>query len=150
MPLTDANLKLSFAPGRFFRELAETSDTDADRLLRAYYRAKQSGIVQYIDGHFAIDPDYVAAVNQRPAPQLPDNETMLVIYDIPEEIGYKRNQLRQLLRELTFTQIQKSVWQTNSNHLEPVLALISKLKLAPYVQVFVGSTEFDQYMLLRG
>ncbi len=148
IPFTDANLKLAFSPSRFFQELAKSSDTNADQLRRAYYRAKDSGIVKYIDGHFAIDEDYLATIIQHTTtPQLPDNESMLVIYDIPEEVAHKRQELRGLLRELEFVQVQKSVWQTSKNCLAPVLAMIAKLKIEPYVQVFVGTTEFDQYML---
>lgn len=148
IPFTDANLKLTFIPSAFFRELGETTDNDSERLRRAYYRAKKSGIVRYIDGHFAIDPNYLEKLRRELPEALPGGQSMLVIYDIPEKFEYKRRELRTLLRQLGFEQIQKSVWQTKSNHFRPVLALIGKLKLAPYVQVFVGTTEFDHYVLL--
>lgn len=148
IPFTDANLKLAFSPSAFFRELAATSDNEADRLRRAYYRAKKSGIVRYLDGHFAIDQRYLDKMRRQTRTPLPDGQTMLVMYDIPEKFEYKRRQLRSLLRELGFAQIQKSAWQTSNNCFEPVLALISTLGIAPYVQVFVGKTEFDRYILL--
>lgn len=148
IPFTDSNLALTFAPGKFFRELAETSNTKSERLQRAYYRARSSGIVQYIDGHFAIAPEYLEKLSRQPPEELPNGQTMLVIYDIPERWSHRRRELRALLRELEFVQVQKSAWQTSYNHFTPVLAMIAKLNLKPYVKVFVGSTEFDSYMFL--
>mgnify|MGYP003382223627 CR=1 FL=1 len=148
IPFTDANMKLSFAPSAFFRELAETTDTDSERLRRAYYRAKRSGVVRYVDGHFAIDPAYIEKAQRNSVQRLQDGQSMLVIYDIPEDLAPKRRELRSLLRELEFAQVQKSVWQTPYNHLEPVLATIAMLHIKPYVQVFVGTTQFDSYMML--
>lgn len=148
IPFTDANMKLTFAPGKFFRELAETSATDAERLQRAYYRAKASGIVRYIDLHFAIAPEYLEKLRREAPEKLPDGQSMLVIYDIPEELFRKRRELRSLLRELEFTQVQKSAWQTSYNHFTPVLAMIGKTQSQTVRTSFIGSTEFDSYMVL--
>ena len=147
VPYTRANLQLIFKPGAFFRELESRSNTKATQLQRAYYRARKQGVILYKDGEFIIDPIYLAKARLDHAKPLPYSQTMLVIYDIPEQYATRRRQLRDLLRQLDFIQIQKSVWQTDIDLLEPVLGVIDRLKLTPYVVVFVGQTTFDEHAL---
>ncbi len=147
IPFTDANLNLTFRPSQFFRELEKRSPHKQKSLANAYYRAQTKGIVRRIDGHFAISDKYIQKIHHQVAKKLPDGQIMLVVYDIPENLRNKRRELRSLLTQLEFSQQQRSVWVSSYNHFEPVLALIGALKIKQYVQVYIGSSTFEQYML---
>ena len=62
----------------------------------------------------------------------------MVIFDIPEEYGQKRRQLRSLLRELKFSQEQRSVWTCAYDHRNIVLSLIEELHIDLYTKVFLS------------
>ena len=60
----------------------------------------------------------------------------MVIFDIPEVNKYKRQQLRLLLKQLEFKQVQKSVWVSQKDSREYLNAEIKRLNLNKDVLLF--------------
>ncbi len=60
----------------------------------------------------------------------------MVIFDIQETDRHKRRQLRTLLRQLEFEQIQKSVWSTSLDSRVYLIAEINRLGLKNEVKIF--------------
>lgn len=69
-------------------------------------------------------------------PEKLQNAYLMVIFDIPESERGKRQQLRLLLRELRFRQVQKSVWVTQYECRKYLRAEVEDLSLNSYVKVF--------------
>lgn len=66
----------------------------------------------------------------------------MVIFDIPESSAAIRQRLRDLLKELEFKQIQKSVWSTEFDHRETLVEAIAELKAGKYVQIYEAAKLF--------
>jgi hypothetical protein len=62
----------------------------------------------------------------------------LVSFDIPESQKVVRNSFRRLLRDCGFKKLHHSVWYTENDVREPLLAFVKMNKLAPWVHIFVG------------
>jgi len=62
-----------------------------------------------------------------------DKKWYLVIFDIPEQLRYKRNILREKLKQLGFGQLQQSVWVSPYNYLLNVAKIIETYDLGDYV-----------------
>lgn len=60
----------------------------------------------------------------------------MVIFDIPERHASLRQQLRLLLKEWNFRQVQKSVWTTEYDYKDTLLEIITEQKLKAYVQLY--------------
>ncbi|MBI2552540.1 CRISPR-associated endonuclease Cas2 [Candidatus Uhrbacteria bacterium] len=75
-----------------------------------------------------------------------DGVCILVIFDVPESQRHVRDTLRWILSECGFTMLQKSVWYTNKDVLEPLCALLQGAKLNKWVRIIVGN-EFRQSMI---
>lgn len=67
--------------------------------------------------------------------KLKGDASVLVIFDIPEEVRVLRDRLRITLRELKFVQVQQSVWQSNYDVVEYLIDDLERNNLRPYVQV---------------
>ena len=59
----------------------------------------------------------------------------LIIFDIPESLKQYRNWLRQLLINLGFTMLQKSVWMGESKLPEDFIYTLKKLNLLRYIHI---------------
>lgn len=64
------------------------------------------------------------------------NEIKLIIFDIPETERRNRNWLRETLKYLRFTMLQKSVWIGKTILPEEFLADLHQRRLVPYVEIF--------------
>ncbi|MEK7516361.1 MAG: hypothetical protein AAB562_02075 [Patescibacteria group bacterium] len=62
----------------------------------------------------------------------------LVSFDIPESQKAVRDAFRGLLRECGFQKLHHSVWFTENDVSEPLLAFVKMNKLTSWVHVFVG------------
>jgi len=60
----------------------------------------------------------------------------MLVFDIPEDERHKRDRLRLLLRELSFEQVQKSVWTSENDHRDYIRAEIHDFGLDEYVQLY--------------
>ncbi len=141
VPYTKPNLKLSFAPSMFFADLAKinrnkVAKTYQIRTLRnAYYKAQREGYLTYDSRVLSITPKGFAAL-QPYKPKKMANANIMVVFDIPESQGRDRRALRLLLRQLGFTQIQKSVWVSEYECESVVRDFVELRKLAEYVKLF--------------
>ncbi len=61
---------------------------------------------------------------------------LMIVFDIPEAERWKRNQLRVVLRQLKFVQVQKSVWITDYDVREYIEQEVKRLKLSNYIKMF--------------
>lgn len=57
----------------------------------------------------------------------------LVIFDIPESLRYKRDILREKLKQLGFGQLQQSVWISPFNYIYNIAKIIQEYHLGSYV-----------------
>lgn len=139
IPYTEANLKLSFSPHRFFNDLEAISNRSYSMSATrgAYYRALKEQLVE-------IDTSGVPTLTARGVEQLQlyeprylDNDAaILLIFDIPEDSRQARRRLRAALRKLHFTPVQQSVWQTNYDVMNLLKSTLADEQLEEYVQVY--------------
>lgn len=135
VPFTEPNLRLSFNPTRFFDELERGSGYPRTTLQQSYARLKSRGLVTNdkvpqltAKGRRAVQP-YVAT-------RLGGNAQLMVIFDIPEDFGEQRRQLRTLLRQLGFQQTQRSVWMSSMDHTAVLRDMIDELTLGEWVELY--------------
>lgn len=74
----------------------------------------------------------------RERPKLPRGQICVVAYDVPIGAGKGRDALRYFLKRIGFTQVQKSVWQTEKDVTEEVFSFVKKARIRKWVQVFLG------------
>lgn len=137
MPYTEANLKLVFTPQIFLRDLSKIDNYKQKTLSNAYYKCVKEKLVELddIDGTPIVTYKGLNLLAPYISKTLPSSNLM-IIFDIPEVDRYKRTQLRVLLKQLEFKQIQKSVWASNKDSREYLKAEIKRLELQYSVKVF--------------
>lgn len=138
IPYTESNLKLSFRPNAFFNDLEKLSDHkhSKEAVRMSYYRALKRGLIEVGDDSRPRLTDVGVKQLKRYEPQkLCGEASVLVIFDIPERERELRRQLRTLLRELKFEQIQQSVWRSEYDVMEYLVPEIRDNGLDRYVQV---------------
>lgn len=138
VPYSKANLELAFSPNRFFNEIEKIDRAPYSRatIVKAYYEAKRRGLIQLRDDG---SPELSEKALRGIAPFKPrklKGASAMVIFDIPEAESRKRQWFRLLLRELKFTQIQKSVWTSEYDCFEILSAGILEQRLEKYVRIF--------------
>lgn len=137
LPYSKQNLKLVFKPGEFFRELESVSKLNRNTVRSAYRRAISSGLIELDDQNIPRLTDKGRALTKPYKPSiLGPNAKLLVMFDIPEDERAKRNHLRALLKELSFKKVQQSVWISNYDHRQYLLAELEEYKLSQYVVVY--------------
>ncbi|OGL31062.1 hypothetical protein A3F37_04290 [Candidatus Saccharibacteria bacterium RIFCSPHIGHO2_12_FULL_41_12] len=137
IPYSKPNLKFSFARREFFKDLAKISRKKEKSLKNAYYRMIAQGLI-------AIDHAGIPRLTQKgknkaqiyEPKKLAGEAKLMITFDIPETQRYKRDRLRQILRELYFEQAQKSVWTTKYDFREYLLAEIKESNLEDYVKIY--------------
>lgn len=70
----------------------------------------------------------------------------LVVFDVPESERYVRDVLRDILQGCGFTMLQKSVWMTDKDVVEPLCALLQGVKLNRWVRIIVGNELRQQFL----
>jgi DNA-binding transcriptional regulator PaaX len=134
IPYTSANIKLAYKPNAFFNELERIIEKEgrlkASRnvIESTYYRAKNDGYFNYDASTESIlltekAHDFLALYE----PEKLKGAKLLVTFDISETDRHKRAQLRQVLRILKFTHVQKSVWISEFDGREPLKKEIVRL-----------------------
>lgn len=138
LPYTEANIKLSFKPSAFFNDLEKLDQVKANKksLQTTYYRLIKRGLI-------VIDDTGMPRLTKKGIDQVKPYKTkklkgssLMVIFDIPEQESFKRRRLRTLLKELSFKQVQKSVWESRFDHRDYLRAEIEKMQLQEYVKVY--------------
>lgn len=139
VPYTEANIKLSFKPNAFFNDLEKLDQIKLNKnaIKTTYYRAIKNGYI-------AVDQDKKLPIltskgHEKLMPFKPKklkDSSLMVIFDIPEKERAKRRNLRLLLRELAFKQIQKSVWVSKFDSRKYLELELKKNHLGRYVQIY--------------
>ena len=136
IPYTKPNLQFSFARKSFFREVAIRDKIHEKAARSGFYRAIKQGLLEQDDyGNFRLTNKGRRRIAPYTARYLA-NSSLMVIFDIPEAERTKRSHVRSLLRELSFEQVQKSVWISEYDHRSLIKMEIDHLNLQNYVQVF--------------
>lgn len=137
VPYTEANLKLSFKPASFFNDLDKLDYAKKHSVKMAYYRAVKKGLIEKDNENI---PRLTAKGRQKLKEfkpiKLGKDSRLLLIFDIPETLRWKRDRLRLLLRELSFEQIQRSVWECKYDVRQYLQAEIREIGLHDYVVVY--------------
>lgn len=136
VPYTRQNLALSFHPNQFFNELERISGESSRTLRAAYVRAQQKGLINIDDTTISLSLQARQTVQPFIAELLPSGGQLMVIFDIPEDLSYLRQKLRRILKELSFKQIQQSVWMTDKDHRSIITETVGALELDAYVQLY--------------
>lgn len=138
IPYTEANVKLAFKPSAFFNDLEKLDRIKASKrvLENAYYRAIKSGLIIFDDnGMPRLTPKAIRKIKPYKPKKLA-NSNLMIVFDIPESDKYKRNHLRTLLKELSFKQVQKSVWMSEYDTREYLYMEIKQYGLRQFVKIF--------------
>lgn len=135
LPYSDANLKLIYKPHQFFSDLEQISNYKKRTLQNSFYKLKQQDLIEFEDGIPHLTTKGFVKL-QLYKPVLIRNAYLMIIFDIPECERVKRQRLRVLLRELRFTQVQKSVWTSQYETRDYLKAQIKDLRIENYVKVF--------------
>jgi DNA-binding transcriptional regulator PaaX len=111
MPYTEANLKLTFSLKYFIADINKLDNYNQASLRTAYYRCVKRGLIELdeITGQPILTDKALKKLTIYKPTKL-DNSKLMVIFDISESDRWKRQQLRALLVQLKFKQVQKSVW----------------------------------------
>jgi DNA-binding transcriptional regulator PaaX len=137
VPYTKPNLMLTFKPNAFFDELERISKKNTHSIRNAYYRAQKQGLIE-LDAQKIprLTDKGRAKIQPYKAKVLPGGAQLMIVFDIPEVERQKRRHLRRLLEELSFTQVQKSVWVSPMDYRELLKAEIAQNNLSKYVVVY--------------
>jgi phenylacetic acid degradation operon negative regulatory protein len=136
IPYTEANLKLAFKPNLFFSDLEKLDKIKKEKLRSAYYRAIKQGLLE-LDDQAIPRLTHKGRKKLRPfRPKKLKDAQLMVVFDIPEAERWKRYRLRLLLRELSFKQVQKSVWVSDKDCKDYLEAEINEYQLKDCVELF--------------
>lgn len=137
VPYTKANLLLAFKPSLFFNELEKKAGRKKRSLESAYYRLIKKGLIEVDENRMPRLTEKGRKKTKIYEPtRLKFGAQLMVIFDIPENERSKRRRLRIVLRELSFRQIQQSVWETEYDHREYLRSEIAEMNLQEYVRVY--------------
>jgi DNA-binding transcriptional regulator PaaX len=135
VPYSQPGLMLAYKPSLFFNELERLSGTSSATFRVAFSRAKQSGLITQNNNNISLSLRARQIVQPFVAQKLPRG-VLVVMFDIPEDLANKRQQLRLLLKELRFKQIQKSVWSSDMDYREIMIDTIDGLSIQDYVMLY--------------
>ncbi len=136
IPYTKANLQFSFARKSFFREVAIRDHVHEKAARSGFYRAMKQGLIEEDEkGQIRLTNKGKRRIATYTSRYLP-NSNLMVIFDIAEAERAKRSHVRALLKELSFKQVQKSVWVSEYDHRSLVQMEVEHLKLQDSIQVF--------------
>lgn len=144
VPYTKQNLLLSFQPNQFFNELEKTSKYSKEVLRKAYYRAEHRGLVKITDVTIELSLPARQQIQPFVAQKLGNNARLMVIFDIPEERAQLRRQLRAVLRQLDFQQVQQSVWVSDYDHKDLLLEIIEDIQAGEWIQLYEAARLTNQ------
>lgn len=70
---------------------------------------------------------------------LPEGTCCYVAFDIPESVRQVRWRLRKHLKNADFVQVQKSIWRTNRDVADDVLAIVKDARAERWITVIIGT-----------
>lgn len=142
VPYTKQNLLLTFKPNRFFDELEQTSGYSVSTLRVAYSRAKDHRLIVVDNNKISLSLKGRQIIQPFIAEKFDGGGQLMAIFDIPEDSAELRRKFRLLLRQLGFSQIQQSVWMSDSNHKQILIDSINDLGLQGWVQLYESTRIF--------
>lgn len=118
------------------QEISSSSGITTEALRSSFRRLVKRGLV-------TVDSDHIPRLTEKGIHQTKpftakhlSGSYLMVIFDIAETDRAKRNHVRLLLKELSFQQVQKSVWISSLDHREYIQAEIIALKLQKFVLLY--------------
>lgn len=127
------------------RRLEERMKLEKQRFASFIYKLKKENLVQ-------VKNDKIFLTNKgkrylrnkkeyrrRSYEVIEGNELNLVIFDIPEKERGKRDWLREVLRNMKYKQLQKSVWMGRNKLPQQFLEDLLEMNLHRYVEIFAIS-----------
>lgn len=140
IPYTEANMLLTFKPNKFFNELEKRDNRGGQTYRRAFAHAKNRDLIRDdANGTPRLTDKGQRRIQPFIAKKLGKGAKLMIIFDIPENERSKRSHIRLLLGELSFKQIQKSVWVSSYDHTRYLKAEIKRLNLENSVRLFESS-----------
>lgn len=136
VPYTRQNLLLAYHPEQFFTELEKSTNYSQKTLREAYRRIQKDKLVIISDNTVHLTADGEKSVRPFIAQKLTGGAELMVIFDIPESKAHIRRQLRALLIELKFIQIQRSVWTTDKDHRMILRETVNELSAQDWVKIY--------------
>lgn len=144
IPYTDANLKLAFSPNRFFNDLEKISQYKKSTFKTTMWRAENRGYIRRVKNSYQLTELGKNKIKPYTAKKLEKEARLMIIFDIPENKAHLRNQLRWLLRQWDFYQIQKSVWATAKDYKKDLITAIEQLGLEDWVELYESAKLFPK------
>lgn len=127
---------------RFDRQKKEELKKEKAKFSNLIYKLKKDGLVEVGQNKFFLTKKGgVYLKNEKNKPKtgysvISGKTTNLIVFDIPEEKRKRRQWLREVLKNLEYKQLQKSVWIGKSKLPEEFLREISRLNLHNCVEIF--------------
>jgi hypothetical protein len=142
LPYSRQNLLLSYSPNRFFNELERKSGYRQATLKAAFERGKKQKLITSEQRQPTLTSAGERKILPFIAKHLSSAGRLMVIFDIPEDMSYKRRQFRDLLKNWDFVQAQKSVWLTDIDYRDELIDVISELGIGRFVEVYESARLF--------
>lgn len=136
VPYTQSNLKLTFKPSAFFAELEHVSKANRQTLQSTLARVIRQGYVSRHNGRPSLTPSGLDRISPFTSSLYRKDALLMVAFDIPEDLAYKRRQLRYFLKRRDFMQTQRSIWISRYDHRKALKEFIADLKLDEFVEVY--------------
>ncbi|MGZ6005258.1 MAG: hypothetical protein ACXWLH_03835 [Candidatus Saccharimonadales bacterium] len=129
-------MKLVFKPRLFFRDLERITKHPKQNLQSSLSKAIRNGLIKRVDGIPVLTENGFKKIRPYTAHKLKKDVCLMVAFDIPERIGYKRRQLRAFLRFHGFEQAQKSLWISDLDFRKELKLLIKELDIEEHVSIY--------------
>lgn len=125
-----------------------------DAAKRKYYGRSKSGtykakkflllrksIVPYKNSYKLTDQGYADLLELRiqEADIYPDDRTLMILFDIPETARKKRDRLRALLYASSCVPLQRSVWITRNDILNPLHEIVHQMGLTGCIRTYYAT-----------
>lgn len=136
VPYSRPNLKLSFKPRAFFYDLEHISRRPKNTLKSTMSKAIRRGLIERVDGLPVLTEKGLAKIAPLKARKLKKDVRLMVAFDIPEEIRYKRRQLRTFLQIHHFKQAQKSLWTSEFDYRKELKMVVDELDIGTFVDIY--------------
>lgn len=137
VPYSRESLISGFRPNQFFNELEKISAYKRHTLEVAAQRAIEKGLIEKTRNQQLR----LTELGRRTAlpyatKRLPKNGQLMIVFDVAETKSIDRQRLRRLLRKWQFKQVQKSVWTSNRDFIEPIKEAVAELGLEDSVELY--------------
>ena len=136
IPYSRESFELAFHPNRFFNELERSSGYQRRTLQSAMNRAQKLGYLERSGKILRLTEKGKKELEPFTAKRLDKHARLMIIFDVPERESYLRRQLRLIIRQWQFVQVQKSVWVSRYDHKKSLVKLVKELEMEDYVEVY--------------